>query len=72
MHPTVIESIVIGQIAGNDAHAWTERTADGLRHFKEIPATVFCKSLGRDLGLTNVVEIPAREYHDLFSVFAAA
>lgn len=71
-HSQVIESIKIGEIAGSDAHAWVERMGDTLRYFKEVPASVFCKSLGRDLGLSNVVEIEAREYHSLFSVFAAA
>lgn len=71
-HPTITESIEIGRIAGEVAHAWIERTAAGLRHFKEVPAAVFAPSLGREVGLSNVVEIEATEYHTLFSVFAAA
>ena len=71
-HPTVTESIEIGRIAGQPAHAWAERTASGLRYFKEVPAAVFSPALGRDVGLSNVVEIEASDYYDLFSVFAAA
>ena len=69
--PQVIESIKIGKIAGSDAHAWIERMDGALRYFKDVPDSVFCQSLGRELGLSSVVEIEAREYHLLFSVFAA-
>lgn len=70
-HPTVTESIRIGRIHGEPAHAWTESTDAGPRYFKDTPAEVFAPSLGRDVGLSNVVEIEAAEYHTLFSVFAA-
>lgn len=71
-YPTVIESVNIGIIAGNVAHAWVERTGGDLRYFKDVLSTVFSPALGRDICLTNPVEITANEYGVLFSVFAAA
>lgn len=72
MATKITESIAIGYIAGNVAHAWIEAEGDMQRFFKEVPASVFCESLGRDIGLTNVVEITIKEYSTLFSIFAAA
>jgi len=72
-HPQVIEFVAIGHTANGIAHAWMERTEGKEdRFFKDVPMTVYSHALGREIGLSNVVEIPAREYHELFSIFAAA
>lgn len=56
--PTITESTVIGYFYTEPMHAWTEVDAAGVaRRFEEYITTVFCPSLGRDIGLTMVREI---------------
>lgn len=56
--PKIIESTVIGHFHAEPMHAWTELFEDGsTRRFEEYITTVFCKSLGRDVGLTMVREV---------------
>ena len=56
-HPIITASQVIGTFAGEPMHAWTEVDAAGVvRTFEDYATTVFCPSLGRDIGLTLVRE----------------
>lgn len=59
MHPTIIESTVIGTSStGDEMHRWTEQFADGtVRTFEEYETTCPLPSLGRMMGLTLVREV---------------